>query len=142
MIPIKRKWFNMLYSNSCLQLVTTLNFDLMKTSLFHARSCYFLRFSIVILLVFLFSSCEKVINLDLNEAEKKYVIEASITDQPGTASVLLSQTKNFDDNNDLIGVSGALVAIQEEGGSITALTETTPGHYEAPALVGNSGKTY
>jgi hypothetical protein len=88
------------------------------------------------------SSCEKVIDLDLNEAEKKYVIEAVITDEPGTAKVLISQTKNFDEDNSFPGVTGATVTITEAGGAATPLTAASPGVYEAPALVGTSGKTY
>lgn len=87
-------------------------------------------------------ACEKVINVNLNDAEKKYVVEGVVTNRPGTCMVLLSQTKNFDENNDFAGVSGALVQITEEGGPTTLLTETAAGRYEAPALAGTSGKTY
>jgi hypothetical protein len=95
-----------------------------------------------ILFTFLFSSCEKVITLDLDEAEKKYVIEAILTDQPSTAKVLITQTKNFDENNTFPGISGATVSITESGGATTTLTETSPGVYENASLVGASGKTY
>ena len=114
----------------------------MKTSLLSERSTLFLKSAVALVAALFTSSCEKVIHLDLNEAEKKYVIEANVTDQPGTAELLLSQTKNFDDNNDIIGVSGALVTVKEEGGPLTTFTETSPGHYEAPNLVGSTGKTY
>src|SRR5688572_25114575 len=87
------------------------------------------------------SSCEKVIDIDLNKAEKRYVVEAIVNDQSG-ARVLLSQTKDFDDNNNFAGVSGAVVEITENGGATTTLTETSAGVYEAPALIGASGKTY
>lgn len=87
------------------------------------------------------SSCEKVIDIDLNSAEKKYVVEAIITDQPG-ARVLVTQTKNFDEDNNFAGVSGAVVQITESGGVTTTLPETSAGVYEAPALAGVSGKTY
>lgn len=90
----------------------------------------------------LLSSCEKVIDLDLNEAEKKYVIEAVLTDEPGTAKVLISQTKNFDEDNSFPGVAGAIVTITENGGPSTTFTATQPGVYEAPSLAGTSGKTY
>ncbi|HET9824319.1 MAG TPA: DUF4249 domain-containing protein [Chitinophagaceae bacterium] len=113
----------------------------MKTSSSFERSLFFLRATIALIGV-LISSCEKVIHLDLNTAEKKYVVEAVVTDRPGTAEVSLSQTKNFDDNNQFVGVSGALITIREEGGSVTTFAETSPGHYEAPNLAGSSGKTY
>jgi len=97
---------------------------------------------IVAMTAVLFGSCEKVIHLDLNSADKKYVIEATVTDQPGTAEVLLSQTRNFDDDNNFIGISGATVTVQEEGGVLTPFAETSPGRYMAPNLTGASGKTY
>src|SRR5215471_9447606 len=112
----------------------------MKIRSAFARSSYLVR--VIIAFALLFSSCEKVIHLDLNTAAKKYVIEATMTDQPRTAQVLLSQTKNFDDNNQFVGVSGAVITVKEEGGLLTTFTETSPGRYEAPGLVGNSGKAY
>ena len=108
---------------------------------FNPSSSNFARVIIALFALFL-SSCEKVIHLDLNTAEKKYVIEATVTDQPGTAQVLLSQTKNFDNNNQFVGVSGAVITVREEGGLLTTFTETSPGHYEAPSLTGSSGKSY
>jgi hypothetical protein len=97
---------------------------------------------LLFLTTILASSCQKVIHVDLNSAEKKYVIEAMITDQPGTAQVLISQTKNFDENNDFPGVTGATVTISENGGTPVAMNETTAGKYEHPTLTGASGKTY
>lgn len=94
------------------------------------------------LFILVLSSCEKVIDLDLNDAEKKYVIEAVIMDQPGKTKVLLSQTKNFDEDNTFPGISGAIITIAESGGATTTLTETSAGVYENASLVGTSGKTY
>lgn len=90
----------------------------------------------------LLSSCTKVIDLNLNDAEKKYVIEGVITDQAGTSRVLISQTKDFDEDNGFVGVSGAIVTITESGGATTPLPETSTGVYEAPALRGAAGKSY
>jgi hypothetical protein len=90
----------------------------------------------------LFTGCKKVIHVNLNDADKQYVIEGVIANQPGTCSVLLSQTKNFDDDNNFAGVSGATIQITEQGGVTTRLTETSTGVYEAPAIYGTSGKTY
>ncbi|HLG40219.1 MAG TPA: DUF4249 domain-containing protein [Chitinophagaceae bacterium] len=90
----------------------------------------------------LFSSCEKIIDLNLNDAEKKYVVEAGLTDQPGSAKVMITQTKNFDEDNNFIGISGAAVQIAESGGATTSLIEISPGVYEAPGLAGVAGKTY
>jgi hypothetical protein len=92
--------------------------------------------------LFILSSCEQVIDLDLNESAKKYVIEAVITDQPNTARVLITQTKNFDENNDFPGISGATVTISETGGATTDMIESAPGVYASAAFTATSGKTY
>ncbi|MFI5131720.1 MAG: DUF4249 domain-containing protein [Chitinophagales bacterium] len=97
---------------------------------------------ILITTAVILTSCEKVIQLDLNNSEKKYVIEAVITDQPGTAQVMITETKDFDEDNIFPGISGAVVTIHESGGAITTLTETSAGKYESPTLTGISGKTY
>ncbi len=88
------------------------------------------------------TSCEKVINVDLNTTEKKYVIEAVITDQPNGCKVSVTQTKDFDENNAFNGVSGAQVTIADNNGSPVTLTETSPGVYEASTLTGVSAHTY
>jgi hypothetical protein len=89
-----------------------------------------------------FTSCQKVIDVKLDEADKKIVIDAVITDHEGGCRVKLSKTKNFDDNNNFVGLSGAVVTIKDETGAITTLTETTPGVYTDSHLKGTSGKTY
>ncbi|MFD2919671.1 DUF4249 family protein [Terrimonas rubra] len=90
-----------------------------------------------------FTSCEKVIDLNLNTAEKKYVIEANLTNKAGGCVVLLSQTKDFDEDNTFPGISGATITITTNGTTVTPLTETsTPGQYTAPALIGATGNNY
>ena len=96
----------------------------------------------IVFLLMLTTSCEKVIDVTLNNAEKKYVIEGVLTNQPGNCVVLLSQTKDFDDNNEFAGVSGATIQITEQGGATTLLTESSTGVYQATTLSGSSGKTY
>lgn len=94
------------------------------------------------LMLSLFSSCEKVIDLNLNSAEKKYVIEAVLSDIPGQAKVVLTQTKDFDEDNTFPGITGATVTIAENGGGTTTLTQTSAGVYEAPGLTGVPGRSY
>lgn len=91
----------------------------------------------------IFTSCEKVIDLNLNTAEKKYVIEANLTNKVGGCVVLLSQTKDFDEDNTFPGISGATITITTNGTTVTPLTETsTPGQYTAPALIATAGSNY
>jgi hypothetical protein len=88
------------------------------------------------------TGCEKVIEMDLNTADKKFVVEANITDKAGTARVIISQTINFDEPNDFPPVTGAIVTVQEVGGPLYAFTESSPGNYTANSLTAVSGKTY
>lgn len=94
-----------------------------------------------LLTLFLFTSCEKVIDLNLNNSEKKYVIEAVLTDISGTAKVLLTQTKDFTQDNTFEGIGGAIVSIAENGGVPTLFNETSPGVYQS-LITGSVGKEY
>ena len=92
------------------------------------------------------SSCEKVIDVDLESTSKKYVVEGEVSTNPTIASqIKLSQTKNFSDDNSFNGVGGAIVTITEYTGAldiIYPLTETTTGVYSNSSLVGKYGSNY
>lgn len=104
---------------------------------------YIFKFSNWLIIPLLFSSCEKVIDLDLNSADPKIVIEGSITDQPGTYTVKLTRTVNFDESNAFPPVSGAVVTINDNTGNSETLTETNvPGVYATSAIQGVPGRTY
>ena len=90
-----------------------------------------------------FSSCEKVIEVKINEAGKKYVIEGNVFNIPSLPQeVKISQTKKFSDDNSFTGISGALVRIRESNGQTYHLTETSPGVYRTTAFRGIPGRTY
>src|ERR1041384_7041793 len=94
-----RKQFNMLCSNIFRPFPTILNSDPLKmlNNMSKASNIPSILHIPLILLALVAASCEKVIDIDLNTADKKYVIEGNLTDKPGTARVLISQTKNFDE---------------------------------------------
>lgn len=96
---------------------------------------------IIVLSILILSSCRKVIELDLKENEPKYVIEGIITNEPGVCRVLISQSKNFYENNQFTGISGALVKIKDNGNEFT-LTETSKGLYESMLINGTPGHIY
>jgi hypothetical protein len=100
-------------------------------------------FSIIALFsILLFASCEKVINVNLPEGEKKVVIDGSLTDQAGGCIVKLSQTKAFNDDNSFVGLTGAQVTIKQGSQLLSSLTETSPGIYTDVTLKGTYGKDY
>lgn len=88
------------------------------------------------------SSCQKVIDVDVNDAEPKYVIEAIVTDEAGKSKVLLSTTKKVSESNTFPGISGANITITDNAGHSMPFTETTAGRYEATNFVGVVGQTY
>ena len=100
------------------------------------RTCYLL------LVTCYFSSCTKVINVDLNSASPNIVVDAEITDQPGPYTVNLTQTVNFSDNNIFPVLNGATVIISDNAGNSETLTETSPGNYTSSHLQGADGRTY
>jgi hypothetical protein len=104
-----------------------------------------LKLSIIAISLFSISiiSCEKVIDVELNESDKKYVIEGTISNISGTpAEVRLSETKAFNDQNNFNGISGATVTIQVSGGTTYTLTQTAQGIYRSSAFTGTPGTTY
>lgn len=94
-------------------------------------------------MVFLLSSCEEVIELNLDTAAEKYVIEAKLTDQANGAQVLISKTKSYNSSNDFAGVSAAVVEIEDQLGNVTRLTESAKkGIYLHSTLKGTPTQTY
>ena len=93
--------------------------------------------------VLLLSACEEVIELDLNTADQKFVIEASLTDQVNGARIAISKTKSYASENDFMGFSGAVVEIIDELGKATRITESaTKGVYKNATLKGTPAKAY
>ena len=97
---------------------------------------------LVISMTIFFSSCRKVIDVDIKNVAKKYVIEAVITDQQDSSKVLVSTTKNVSENNDFQGISGASVTVTDNAGIVTTFTEDSAGYYYARSFKGAMGKTY
>ena len=95
----------------------------------------------ITLAMILFCSCQKVISINLDSTATQYVIVGTLTDQPGICQVSITQTKNFNDDNNFPGVSGATVTV-ENNGVITPLTETSSGIYQTSTLTGVPGNTY
>jgi hypothetical protein len=103
--------------------------------------------SLYILILFtlfsgVFSSCQKVITLDLNSAAPQLVVEASISDLPGPYYVKLSRTVNFDNLYNIPGVEGAKVELSDSTGTKETLGELKNGYYLSSYIKGIPGHTY
>lgn len=88
------------------------------------------------------SACQKVIDINLNSAAKKYVIEGVVTDQVNGIGVKISQTMNFDEDNTFEGVSGANVIITDNTASYVLQETSTPGVYATTGFKGMIGHAY
>src|SRR5687767_13594216 len=97
---------------------------------------------VLLMLVLTASSCQKVVDIDLNESNPVLVIEGNISDQPGPHIIKLTKTVNFDDPNNFPGVSGAVVTLSDDAGNSQILTETSPGIYQTTPSAGQPGSLY
>jgi hypothetical protein len=104
-----------------------------------------MRNSIYYLILFIFlnllCACDKAIDLGLANTTPQYVIEGVLTNEAGGCKVLVSQTKNFTDDNSFNGISGAQVNISSNGNTYT-LAPTATGIYQNSTLTGVPGQSY
>jgi hypothetical protein len=96
--------------------------------------------SFVTLMVF--SGCQKVINVDLNEAAPQMVIEGLINDAPGPYTVTISKSGSYFNQPVLVMVSGAQVIISDDSGTTDTLKELISGVYFTKKTRGIPGRTY
>lgn len=90
----------------------------------------------------LLSSCEKVIDVELNEAEQKLVIEAVVSNDTAQNYVNLSLSGGFYATNNFAAVEGAAVGIEDENGNYFPMAELVPGVYTNSSLVGELNTSY
>jgi len=117
--------------------VMTASFPLKK----HTYTMKIIHRFILLLLISALWSCEKAIDLKLKDNVLKYVIEGTITNEPGICKVLISETKDFSDDNQFNGIGGAIVKIENNGNTVL-LTEISKGIYQTTAINGTPGQTY
>ena len=92
--------------------------------------------------LFLFSSCEKVIDLNLKNAEPVIVIEGNVNDQFENQYVRISKTIPFTSTNTFSGFKGAKVTLSTAGSASINFPEISNGIYKSSAFKGVAGKTY
>jgi hypothetical protein len=95
-----------------------------------------------ILTIFTIPGCQKIINVDLNEAAPRIVIEGLISDSLGPYNVRISKSGSYFNQPVLPPVSGAEVIITDNAGSTDTLKEMSPGIYVTSKIIGVSGRTY
>jgi len=84
----------------------------------------------IFLIAVLAFGCEKVIDIDLNDASPKIVIEAVIGNSPGLHSVKITRTGSYFEEYEPEMVQEAEVAITDTLGNKFLFAETEPGIYQ------------
>jgi hypothetical protein len=88
------------------------------------------------------SSCEKVIDVKLNNADNHLVIEGNITDQPGLQVIKISKSVLYTESNTYPPVTGAIVNVTDDNGHAWVFSESAPGTYTFGPVKGETGRIY
>jgi len=96
---------------------------------------------LIALFIISFSSCEKEIDVDLRSVEPQISIEG-IVKEDQLATVRISHTLDFNNNNGYPNLSGAIVSISDDHGNSEVLKQGANGWYTAVDMTGKIGYTY
>lgn len=97
---------------------------------------------LIILSLFLVTSCEKEIDLDLDDQSGNIVIEGNITDQDGPYYVKITKSVAFTQENEYPPVENYYVRVSDDFGQSEILDYVGNGYYKTSIIEGISGHTY
>ncbi len=106
------------------------------------------RVALILLAIILFSSCDKVINPNLESAPPVLVIEAWLNDKSEKQIIQLTQTQPYFDTSTPIGVSGATVVVTDDLNNVYTFADegSNSGTYQWTPPVGQNigapGRTF
>ncbi|WP_316822705.1 DUF4249 domain-containing protein [Pedobacter gandavensis] len=95
-----------------------------------------------LIMVLIFTACEKVIELKLDNAAPVVVIDGGISDQNVVHQIKVSKTYSFTEPNKFNGLSGANVSLAVDGTGSIVFSEVSPGVYQSVRFKGKSGSKY
>jgi len=98
--------------------------------------------SFLITNIFVFSACEKVIDINLGDTKEKIVVEAIVSDIPNYSYVKLSKNNGFYDNSNFIKLTNAKVTISDDKGNSFEFNESDSGYYSNPTFIGTQETEY
>jgi hypothetical protein len=88
------------------------------------------------------SSCEKVIEVELNASPNQIVIEGNITNIRETQTIKITQSVPYTDSNTYPALDSAIVTVTDDTGRTWNFSRTQPGTYTIPMMRGEPGRTY
>lgn len=96
----------------------------------------------IVLLPIVFASCEKVIELDLNQTDDQLVVDAVISNLPNQSAIRLSLSNPIFSDQDYATVNNANVIVSNEEGDFFGFIESEPGLYTNDNFIGFEGSEY
>ena len=93
-------------------------------------------------LLLLFTSCEKEIDLNLDDKSGVLVVDGNVTDQAGPYYVQLTKSVPFTQANTYPAVTDATVTISDQTGKQDQLVYDANGRYKTTTLIGTPGNVY
>lgn len=102
----------------------------------------YIPYSLILMLFILATSCEKVIDIQVDDDIGKLVIEGTINNTDEQQEIKLSKNIAFSDRNNYPAVSGATVIVRNDEKNEFVFSETSAGTYIAKSFTGIPGKTY
>lgn len=99
-------------------------------------------YSLALLILALLTSCEKVIDINVENDIGKLVIEGLISNASSEQEIKLTRNIAFSDVNSYPAVSGASVIVSDDAQNDYLFRETAAGVYTATGFTGKPGSTY
>src|SRR5687767_3322151 len=96
----------------------------------------------IILIILLFTSCEKTVDLKYKGNQSRVIIEGNITNEPGPYFVKITKSVSLSETEDYSAINNAVVTISDDAGNSETLTPQGNGMYRTNSLAGLPGHTY
>lgn len=80
--------------------------------------------------LFAFSSCEDVIDVELDESKPQLVVDAFLNNMPEKQQIMLSVSQPYFESADIVAAEGASVVVSGPNGESYTFVETEKGIYE------------
>ncbi len=96
----------------------------------------------IVISLLLLSSCEKEIDLNLDDKSGNIVIEGNITNQPSPYYMQITKSVAFTEINQYPPITDAVVIVSDNTGQVDTLQYVADGRYKTTSLISLPGNTY
>jgi hypothetical protein len=96
----------------------------------------------IIIVALLFTSCEKIVDLDYRSNQSEIVIEGNITNDTGPYFVKITRAIGLTKTGTYPAIDDAVVSISDDDGNSETLASQGNGIYQTATLNGIEGRTY